>query len=349
MTEDSATRPGKRTCSLIIPCRNEATTLNAKLKNCLELEALGWVMEIIVCDDHSTDSTREIAGRWVEQHAEQIRFIDNKGDQGKAHAVTAALEAAKGEIICLTDADVLVRNRDLARALVHFDQPHVGAVCSLQFDSWGDRNEPLESAHIFRTGYERIRDAMRMWESRHGSAVVPHGQLMLIRRSCGVMPRSSVRADDIDIALRLRRAGHKVQFEPQLQYVEFGEREKKIRRNTYVRRAEAAIEVFLMFFKEFFLRPRHGFFGLVAFPLEFSLYCIQPFLFLALFLLGPLIALMIFGWPGALFGAALFVITLLLFKNLIQMEGYLILSMINVLRRRRAPLANSWETSRKDQ
>ena len=346
MTEHPTARTGERICSVIIPCRNEAATLDAKLRNSLELEASGWGMEIIVCDDGSTDGTGEIAARWMGQHPERIRAVGNPGDQGKAHAVAAALEVATGEIICLTDADVLVLNRDLSRALAHFDQPNVGAVCSLQHDSWDDRNEPLDSARLSRTVYERIRDALRQWESRKDSTAVPHGQLMLIRRACGILPRPSVRADDIDISFRLRRAGHKVRFEPQLQYVEFRERTGELRRATFVRRAEAAIEVFLIFFKEFFFRPRYGFFGLVAFPLEFALYCIQPFCVLAMLMIVPLIAHMIFGWPGSLSGAALIVITLLLFKNIFQMEWYLIRAMINVLRRGSAPLTNRWDNPR---
>ena len=51
VTEDPPARPGERICSIIIPCRNEATTLNDKLRNCLELKASGWVMENIVCAD----------------------------------------------------------------------------------------------------------------------------------------------------------------------------------------------------------------------------------------------------------------------------------------------------------
>ena len=60
-------------------------------------------LELIVCDDGSTDRSRDIAHRFA-QHDERITVIEQT-NSGVSAALNAAYSASRGEVICLLDAD----------------------------------------------------------------------------------------------------------------------------------------------------------------------------------------------------------------------------------------------------
>ena len=59
--------------------------------------------EVIVCDDGSTDDSREVVARYCDRDT-RIRMVV-KENGGLASALNAAYAASRGEIICLLDAD----------------------------------------------------------------------------------------------------------------------------------------------------------------------------------------------------------------------------------------------------
>ena len=86
--------------SLVIPVHNGASLLNetlAAVKRCQPAPR-----EVIVVDDGSTDDTASIAS------AEGARVITIEGPLGPASARTRGTEAATGDVVVFTDADVLV-------------------------------------------------------------------------------------------------------------------------------------------------------------------------------------------------------------------------------------------------
>ena len=86
--------------SIIMPVRNEAATLDATLASVCS-QATGASTEVIVVDDHSTDSTRSIIERWAAQD-ERVRLVINRS-RGAANALNSGLEAARGRYIVRVD------------------------------------------------------------------------------------------------------------------------------------------------------------------------------------------------------------------------------------------------------
>jgi SAM-dependent methyltransferase len=100
-------------CSVIIPCHNEEDNVAECARR---VPALGSATEIIIVDDGSTDGTR----RRVEELMcvdPRIRLIAYDANHGKANAVRAGFEAARGDVLMILDADMAVRPEELPKFL----------------------------------------------------------------------------------------------------------------------------------------------------------------------------------------------------------------------------------------
>lgn len=103
--ERRARMPPGRSISCVIPCFNEAGNLNellARLEETLWTTHLDW--EIIVVDDGSTDGTVAVAEGWCQLSG--FRCISLSRNFGKEAALTAGLEAARGDAVVVLDGDL---------------------------------------------------------------------------------------------------------------------------------------------------------------------------------------------------------------------------------------------------
>jgi glycosyltransferase involved in cell wall biosynthesis len=104
----------RRIVSVIIPARNEEACLGECLQSLVT--QTGVAFEIIVVDDHSTDSTRAIAASFPAARVIEAGPLPT-GWTGKNNAVAAGAREAHGEWLLFTDADTVHLHGSLARAL----------------------------------------------------------------------------------------------------------------------------------------------------------------------------------------------------------------------------------------
>lgn len=96
--------------SIVVPCYNEEEVLEETLKQfksfCLELDNLN--AELIFVDDGSTDRTREILKSFAAQtpNNPKIKIICFARNFGHQIAVTAGIDAARGDAVVLIDSDL---------------------------------------------------------------------------------------------------------------------------------------------------------------------------------------------------------------------------------------------------
>jgi poly-beta-1,6-N-acetyl-D-glucosamine synthase len=95
--------------SVVIAARNEAQTIS----NCLRsLGAQTWhPAELIVVNDASTDSTRDVILSHTSMLPFPLRIIDAVNSLGKKQALAQGIRAASGDIIACTDADCTIPPR----------------------------------------------------------------------------------------------------------------------------------------------------------------------------------------------------------------------------------------------
>ena len=92
--------------SIVIPAYNEEKRIGRTLEEIMSyLKTKGYEYEIIVIDDGSTDSTREII-RKFEGKDSRLRVIENKIGKGKGYSVRRGMLEARGIFALFSDADL---------------------------------------------------------------------------------------------------------------------------------------------------------------------------------------------------------------------------------------------------
>lgn len=108
--------------SLFLPVLDEEENLrpmHSKIR--AALEALGRSAEVIYVDDGSTDKSLEIL-RELATEDERVRVISLRRNYGQTAAMSAGIDAAKGEILIPMDADLQNDPADIARLLDKLDE-----------------------------------------------------------------------------------------------------------------------------------------------------------------------------------------------------------------------------------
>lgn len=91
--------------TVVVPARNAAATLVPLLQELNGQRYPRESYEVLVVDDHSSDGTAELVQRFAENWS-GLRLLQATEGQGKKAAITLGVEAARGELILLSDADV---------------------------------------------------------------------------------------------------------------------------------------------------------------------------------------------------------------------------------------------------
>jgi glycosyltransferase involved in cell wall biosynthesis len=88
--------------SVVVPAFNEGATLAAVVEKLLLLPHL---LEVIVVDDCSTDSTQEVARALAAGDA-RVRVARHERNRGKTEALRTGFALTRGEIVIVQDADL---------------------------------------------------------------------------------------------------------------------------------------------------------------------------------------------------------------------------------------------------
>jgi glycosyltransferase involved in cell wall biosynthesis len=106
--------------SVIIPACNEAATLEPALKSIFAMDYAD--LEVIVVNDRSVDHTGVVLEQMQKQypslHIHDISAL-TEGWLGKNHALQYGAERARGEYLLFTDADIIMENSSISRAMRH--------------------------------------------------------------------------------------------------------------------------------------------------------------------------------------------------------------------------------------
>ena len=199
--------PGDTTVSFIVPALNVEATLDSCLQAILAARSAGGVKEVLLIDNGSTDRTVEVARR---------RGATVISAPGLTVAAMRNLGAslAKGEILAYVDADCVIAPNWLERALVHFDDPDVGAVGS--------------PTHV-PAGATWVQHAWALHRHRHNRARAVEWlptENLLVRKAAFREVRgfnaSLVTCEDVDFCYRLG-ARYRILNDPQIHSIHLGE------------------------------------------------------------------------------------------------------------------------------
>jgi glycosyltransferase involved in cell wall biosynthesis len=91
--------------TVVIPCFNEASTLQEIVEQVLLADICNLALEVIIVDDASNDNSYEIA-IGLAKNDKRICLLRHDNNQGKGVALRNGFKAATGDIIVIQDADL---------------------------------------------------------------------------------------------------------------------------------------------------------------------------------------------------------------------------------------------------
>jgi len=192
--------------SVIITAFREPETMGRAIESFLpqmppDAELLG------VCPDPETAAVVDDLAR---RHP-IVRHISDSG-RGKPPALTMALQAARGDIVVLSDGDVWVADDALQALLAPFDDPQVGAVSGRPM-SVNPRDTVLGYwSHLLTdAGAHEIR----LLRDRSGEFLVCSGYLFAFRRGLIERVPEDALAEDAVISHQIAGQGYRIRYMPE--------------------------------------------------------------------------------------------------------------------------------------
>jgi len=315
-TKDYAYQPF---VSVIVPTYNEEKVIEKRIENLLELDYPKDRYELIVVDSGSTDKTSHIVKETIKKHENNqptLRLLIEKERKGKASAINFGKKHAKGDIVLVTDANSIFDKNVLKEMMPHFKNPKVGAVggryCVANPES------PLAASESFYWDLEYI---MRRGESALDSACLFHGEINAWRKDI-VDADTRMLSEDLDICIKIRRKGYKIEYEPEAMVYEPSATTPE---DQIKQRKRTSIGTIQNMFKHlgYFIPPR-DLYSFLIFPSHKALAMLSPFVLFAI----PILYLLTWGIRAVIthFAFTLFIFVglftlLMLLKSKLTKDG----------------------------
>jgi len=197
--------------SVLIPTYNEASVIVKRIGNLLTLEYPRDRYEILIVDSGSTDGTAEAVQDIIRTRGDEvppITLVREKQRSGKGSAINAGRSLARGEIVLVSDANAAFHPGVLGILGPAFADPRVGGVGGRYCVANPEQESTLGAAF-----YWDLECLMRKGEATLDSACLFHGEINAWRRDL-VDADPSMLSEDLDMAIRIRRSGKIIGYEP---------------------------------------------------------------------------------------------------------------------------------------
>ena len=201
--------------SIIVPARDERRNIESCLR--AALGAKYPTVEAVVVDDRSSDGTGDVA-RTLARDDPRVRVIENPelpdGWFGKPWACATGAQAARGEILCFTDADARHGDRLVARAVRAMRDERIDMLSVAGRQELGTFWERVIQPQIFWILAMRFGGTESVNRSRNARDKIANGQCIFVRRTAydALGGHGAVRdqvAEDLALAQRMFAAGHR--------------------------------------------------------------------------------------------------------------------------------------------
>jgi glycosyltransferase involved in cell wall biosynthesis len=127
--------------SVIVPAYNEEATIEDVLRRVAQ-QPLN--IETIVVDDGSVDGTAAVVRRLLDEGMPRLSLLEHDGNRGKSAAVRTGIQASRGAIVAIQDADLEYDPRDLPRLIAPIADGHADVVYGTRL-----RGGQPQRAHLF--------------------------------------------------------------------------------------------------------------------------------------------------------------------------------------------------------
>jgi poly-beta-1,6-N-acetyl-D-glucosamine synthase len=196
--------PSYKRLSIVIPVRNGAPWIKAKIRSLIDSNYPAELIEILIASDGSTDGTNELVQRFPDPRVQLLALPS----RGKANAINRGLETASGEIIVLTDVRQEFDPDALAKMVACFADPSVAVVTGELEIRDGVSLEEHNTGLYWR--YEKwIRRNLSSIDAMLGAT----GSIYAIRRELAAPVPTEILLDDVYIPFVAVAKGFRIYFE----------------------------------------------------------------------------------------------------------------------------------------
>ncbi len=159
--------------SVVVPMHNESENIPDTVEQiAAELQQHGHAFEIVAVDDGSTDDTAQKLNAMAKRQR-YLRVISYQPNQGRGFAIREGIRAARGTIICTTDADLSYSADHLTR-MIALLQKYTKLDC-------------VVGSPYTKGGSTENVPALRLWISRAGNKVINYAIGGKVKTSTGVL------------------------------------------------------------------------------------------------------------------------------------------------------------------
>jgi glycosyltransferase involved in cell wall biosynthesis len=205
--------------SVCLPTYNRANYLQYAVNTVLQQSYTN--LELIICDDGSTDNTPELVSQWQDSRLHYLRHPENIG---RSRNMRSGFEAAVGEYFIKFDDDDALTPDFLAKTVAILDtKDAIAFVCTDHWiiNSQGIREEEATKANSAKWGKDRLKEGIipNLLEETFLHQSLQVGST-LFRRAClqqvDYMRPEADGCEDFDLLVRLAMAGYQGYFLPEL-------------------------------------------------------------------------------------------------------------------------------------
>ncbi|MCG1003030.1 MULTISPECIES: glycosyltransferase [Halobacterium] len=279
--------------SIVLPTYNEEKIVETKLDDVLELDYPMEKVELVAVDS-STDDTREIIREYFAGlDAPELVLLEEDERRGLAPALNDAYAAASNEMVVKTDCDSKLPPDVLREAAANLADDNVAAVTG--------RNVEVLGGSEVESGYRGVQSHIQQLESHLDSTLIFHGPFSAFENDALLPIDPNSLADDTELALKIRRQGGRVIFDPAVQYMEASFSDFVKRRKQKDRRGMGLIRLLVQHRDAL---GKYGKYGKVVLPFNWWFMIVSPWLLAVTLVVGMGAALSLFGAGGLVLPAA---------------------------------------------
>lgn len=277
------------TVSIVLPTYNEEQIIEKKLDDILDLDYPMEKVELVVVDS-SDDATRELVRSYLAKFdVPELTLIEEDERRGLALALNQAYATASNEMVVKTDCDSYLADDVLREAAANLADPSIVGVT-------GRTAEVLGGSKV-EAGYRGIQTQIQQLESHLDSTFIFHGPFSAFKNGAILPIDPNSLADDTELALKMRRAGGQVIFDPEIQYKEASHSQFMKRRTQKDRRGMGLIRLLVQHRDAI---GQYGNYGRIVLPFNWWFIIISPWLLATALILATIGGVTSWGVIGLL-------------------------------------------------